>query len=180
MAHLMLWGKTVNVTDRKAINPTLFLRPEELRRAADLMFYAHRDFSRLGANILEDADLGAADHRALQIIGRNPAMTVGELITTLKVTKQSLHRTLKQLSQAGLLEQRQGRNDRRQKHLHLTNDGQDLLDEIENCQHERIMQAYRKAGPNAIAAFWEILLYLTDPDEREAIRRSLNLDEILP
>lgn len=143
------------------------------------MFFAHRDFSRLGNDILSDAGLGLADHRALHVVGRNPGITVGDLLATLKVTKQSLHRTVKQLGAHGLVTQLQGREDRRQKHLTLTPAGDALLSEIERRQHERIMQAYTKAGPRAIAAFWEILLYLTDPEDRETIRRSLNLDDVL-
>ncbi|MGD1955915.1 MAG: MarR family winged helix-turn-helix transcriptional regulator [Sphingomonadales bacterium] len=168
------------MTTSRPINPSLFLRPEELRRAADLMLFAHRDFSRLGHEILTDAGLGAADHRALHVIGRNPNMTVGALLATLKVTKQSLHRTLRQLVDQGLFVQNLSRNARRQKLLRLSEEGETLLKAVEARQHDRIIAAYRKAGPNAIAPFWEILLYLTDPEDREAIRHALDLDDVLP
>ncbi|MEM7570416.1 MAG: MarR family transcriptional regulator [Pseudomonadota bacterium] len=168
------------MTDRKPINPSLFLRPEELRRAADLLFYAHRDFSRLGETALGDMGLGAADHRALHVIGRNPNITVSALMALLKVTKQSLHRTLKQLLAAGMITQSVGREDRRQKLMALTPQGQALVDKIEAEQHSRITQAYRHAGPRAIASFWEILLFLTDPKDREQIRKSLQLDDVVP
>lgn len=166
------------MTDRNTINPSLFLRPEELRRAADLLFFAHRDFSALGLAALEPCGLGRADHRALHFIGRDPGIHVGALLDILKVSKQSLNRTLRQLLQHSLIESKVGRNDRRQKTLWLTAQGVALVNAIESEQHKRIIEAYRSAGPKAIAAFWDILIHMIDPQERDAVRKKLDLDRI--
>lgn len=166
------------MTDRNSINPSLFLRPEELRRAADLLFYAHRDFSALGLAALDAQQLGRAHQRALHFIGREPGIHVGALLSVLKVTKQSLNRTLRQLLDHKLIETKTGRDDRRQKTLWLTDDGNALVKTVEDEQHQRIIEAYRSAGPKAIAAFWDILIHLIDPEERDAVRRALDLDHI--
>lgn len=178
MADVFWKAKSVNVTDRNPLNPSLFLRPEELRRAADLLFYAHRDFSALGLAALEPFGLGRADHRALQFIGRDPGIHVSALLDILKVRKQSLNRTLRQLGEHGLIETKAGRDDRRQKTLWLTQTGEDLVRSIESEQHARIIEAYRSAGPKAIAAFWDILIHMIEPAERDKIRRKLDLDRI--
>ncbi len=40
---------------------------------------------------------GRAHHRVVHFVNRNPGMTVADLLDTLKITKQSLARVLKQL-----------------------------------------------------------------------------------
>lgn len=178
MADVFPADKTVNVTDRNTINPSLFLRPEELRRAADLLFFAHRDFSALGLDILEAQNLGRAHQRALHFIGRDPGITVGALMTLLKVRKQSLNRTVRQLLEQSLVESKPGRDDRRQKTLWLLPEGAALMKAVEAQQHARIMEAYRSAGPKAIAAFWDILIHMIDPEDRDRVREKLDLTEI--
>lgn len=166
------------MTDRNTINPSLFLRPEELRRAADLLFFAHRDFSALGLDILEQKNLGRAHQRALHFIGREPGITVGALMSQLKVRKQSLNRTVRQLLEQSLVEAKPGRDDRRQKTLWLLPEGEALTKAVETQQHQRIIEAYQSAGPKAIAAFWDILIHMTDPHDRKAIREKLDLNKI--
>ena len=43
---------------------------------------------------LEELGLGRAHHRALHFIGRNPGITVSDLLGILRITKQSLARVL--------------------------------------------------------------------------------------
>src|SRR5271165_79527 len=83
----------------------LFLREEQIRFAQDLLFFAHRDFTGVADVILDELGLGRAHHRALHFIGRNPGMTVGELLTILRITKQSLARVLNELVEKGLVAQ---------------------------------------------------------------------------
>ena len=98
----------------------LFLREEEIRAAQDLLFFAYRDFTNAADVILEELGLGRAHHRALHFIGRNPGMTVTELLAILRITKQSLARVLSALVEQGYVAQAQGRADRRQRLLTLT------------------------------------------------------------
>ena len=58
----------------------LFLREEEMRAAQDLLFFAYRDFTNAADVILDELGLGRAHHRALHFIGRNPGITVGDLL----------------------------------------------------------------------------------------------------
>ena len=82
------------MADIKPIGKALFLREEELRRGIELMFFAYRDFTGEADSILAEQNMGRAHHRAIYFIGRNPGITVSELLAILNITKQSLSRVL--------------------------------------------------------------------------------------
>ncbi len=113
----------------------LFLREEQIRLAQDLMFFAYRDFTGSADLLLDTIGLGRAHHRALHFIGRQPGMTVGELIAILRITKQSLARVLGELIGSGYVAQAPGRQDRRQRLLSLTPQGQALERRLFDAQH---------------------------------------------
>ena len=79
------------------VNP-LFLREEELRQGIELLFYAYRDFTAEADAILAGHGLGRAHHRAIYFVGRYPAISVSELLALLGITKQSLSRVLRDLT----------------------------------------------------------------------------------
>ncbi len=58
----------------------LFPREPDMRLAQDLLFFAYRDFTNAADVILEELGLGRAHHRALHFIGRNPGITVSDLL----------------------------------------------------------------------------------------------------
>ena len=124
----------------------LFLREEQMRLAQDLLFFAYRDFTGAADRILDELELGRAHHRALHFIGRNPGMTVGDLLTILRITKQSLARVLTELMQKGYVDQAPGRQDRRQRLLSLTADGKALEQRLFDQQRERLAAAYLEAA----------------------------------
>ena len=82
------------MADIKPIGKALFLREEELRRGIELMFFAYRDFTGEADSLLAEQNMGRAHHRAIYFIGRNPGITVSELLGILKITKQSLSRVM--------------------------------------------------------------------------------------
>ena len=82
------------MTDIKSgINP-LFLREEDLRQGIELLYFAYRDFTAEPDAILAEYGFGRAHHRVIHFVGRNPRITVSELLAILKITKQSLSRVL--------------------------------------------------------------------------------------
>src|SRR5215472_16920450 len=86
----------------------------DMRVAQDLLFFAYRDFTNAADVALERLGLGRAHHRALHFIGRNPGITVSDLLSILRITKQSLARVLGALMERGYVAQSPGRADRRQ------------------------------------------------------------------
>src|ERR1700754_672898 len=98
-------------------NP-LFLREDDLRQGIELLFFAYRDFTAKADETLVQYGFGRAHHRVIYFVGRNPGMTVSDLLDILKITKQSLSRVLGQLVRQGFIQQRPG-PDRRQRLLDL-------------------------------------------------------------
>jgi len=143
----------------------LFLRDEELRQGIELLFFAYRDFTAEPDAILEKFGFGRAHHRVIYFVGRDPGMTVGELLAILRITKQSLSRVLSQLVDQGFIVQRTGPRDRRQRLLYLTEKGADLERQLSAEQRARIARAYRAAGAQAVEGFRKVMLGIIGHEE---------------
>ena len=151
----------------------LFLTDEHLRKGIEAMFFAYRGFTADPDRILADKDYGRAHHRAIHFINRSPGTTVNNLLAILGVTKQSLNRVLRSLMQDGLVQSKVGREDKRERHLFLTDAGAVLERALSDAQRDRMRMAYRKAGPVAVAGFRQVLEAMMDEDMRrqyEALR----------
>jgi DNA-binding MarR family transcriptional regulator len=146
-------------------NP-LFLREEELREAIELLFFAYRDFTGEPDRVLARYDFGRAHHRVIYFVGRNPGITVSDLLRILAITKQSLSRVLGQLVEEGFVSQAQDSQDRRRRLLTLTEKGRALERDLTERQMNRIARAYREAGPEAVAGFKRVLLGIVDEHNR--------------
>lgn len=164
-------------TQAPAGSGLLFLREEEMRLAQDLLFFAYRDFTNAADVILDELGLGRAHHRALHFIGRNPGITVSDLLAILRITKQSLARVLSVLVRQGYVVQTPGRVDRRQRLLSLTPQGQALERRLFERQRERLTAAYREAGANAVEGFRRVMRGIMNEtaraylDHRETVNR---------
>jgi len=154
-------------------NP-LFLREEELRQGIELLFYAYRDFTADPDSILARYDFGRAHHRVLHFVGRNPGISVAELLGILRITKQSLSRVLGKLIEQGFVRQQQGTRDRRQRLLFLTEQGAALERQVSSVQQARVARAYRQAGADAVAGYRKVLQGLIDESVREQVLASIN------
>jgi len=150
----------------------LYLTDEQLRRGIEAMFFAYRAFTADPDLILAEMDYGRAHHRALHFIGRDPGLTVSSLLEVLGVTKQSLNRVLRALIEDGLVESRVGRRDRRERLLHLTENGAALERRLSEAQRVRMRAAFRAAGPQAVAGFRQVLEAMMDPAARAAFLRT--------
>lgn len=149
----------------------LFLREEELRLAQDLLFFGYRDFTAGADAILAELGMGRAHHRVLHFVGRRPGISVGELLGILGVTKQSLARVLNPLIENGHVRAAAGRSDRRQRLLSLTPKGEALERRLFERQRERVVRAYREAGPAAVEGFRRVMRGLMGPDARAQVER---------
>lgn len=144
----------------------LFLTDAQLRRGIEAMFFAYRGFTADPDRILAEYGYGRAHHRAVHFINRWPGTTVNNLLAILGVTKQSLNRVLRTLIEDGLVESRVGTRDRRERHLSLTPDGRALEAKLSEAQTARMRDAFRRAGPEAVAGFRRVLEEMMDEDMR--------------
>ncbi|MCD2176382.1 MarR family winged helix-turn-helix transcriptional regulator [Rhizobium sp. C1] len=131
----------------------------------ELLFFAYRAFTSDPDAILEKGDMGRAHHRVLHFVNREPGMTVAALLDTLKITKQSLARVLKQLIDKGYICQIAGPEDRRQRCLYPTRAGRDLALELSTPQHRRIARALASATAQERAEIVRFLTRLSVEDE---------------
>jgi DNA-binding MarR family transcriptional regulator len=147
--------------------------PEEaVRQGIELLFFAYRDFTAEPDAILEQYGFGRAHHRVVHFVGRNPHITVGELLGILRITKQSLNRVLGELVRQGFIVQHRGPEDRRQRLLELTESGRELETRLSAPQRARVGAAYRQAGPQAVEGFRKVLLgIIADAEDRQRFQR---------
>jgi len=163
-------GIYVNMTDIKSgVNP-LFLREEDLRQGMELLFYAYRDFTSEPDAILAKHRFGRAHHRVIHFVGRNPGITVSELLGILKITKQSLSRVLSQLVREEFIVQKAGPRDRRQRLLELTPKGVEIEGQLSESQRARIASAYREAGAEAVEGYRKVLIGMINQEDRRNFR----------
>lgn len=163
--------KYVNMADTKKRdgNPAanlLYLRDQELREGIELLFYAYRDFTSDPDRILETYGYGRAHHRVIHFVGRHPDITVSALLGILRITKQSLGRVLKALVEDGFIDSVVGEQDRRNRHLRLTDTGRALENALSAPQRERVARAFREAGPEAVAGYRKVLEGLINEEGR--------------
>ena len=148
----------------------LYLRKQDLRRGIELMFFAYRDFTGEADNVLAELGLGRARHRVIYFIGRQPGMTVSDLLSILKITKQSLSRVLSHLVAEGYVHQAQGARDKRQRLLSLTDKGMALEDRLTELQCKRFASAFSACGGEAVAGFQNVLANLINEEERAELQ----------
>lgn len=146
------------------------LRDEETVALIELLFFAYRDFVSDPDALLEQLGFGRAHHRVVHFVGRDPGMTVAQLLDILRITKQSLGRVLKDLIGKGYVYQKEGATDRRQRLLHLTGAGEELRQSLMAPQMSRIRRAVAESSGNGGTAMRDILYHLISPENREAVR----------
>jgi DNA-binding MarR family transcriptional regulator len=137
-----------------------------LRQAIELLFFAYRDFTGDADAVLARYGFGRAHHRVIYFVGRRPGITVGELLSILKITKQSLARVLRQLMREGFIVQRTDAGDRRRRRLYLTAEAEALERTLTERQSARIAVAWASAGDAAASGFRAVLQAMIDPEDR--------------
>ena len=159
--------KYVNMAD---IISAQKLGDDETIALIELLFFAYRDFVSDPDAILEEFEFGRAHHRVVHFVGRDPGMTVAQLLDILRITKQSLGRVLKELIDKGYVFQKEGENDRRQRRLYLTQRGEELRRRLMAPQMARIQRAVNQAGRDAGHHYRTVLFHLVSPENRDAVR----------
>jgi DNA-binding MarR family transcriptional regulator len=146
-------------------------QPEPIWDLIELLFFAYRDFVSDPDHVLEKFSFGRAHHRVLHFVNRNPGMKVADLLETLRITKQSLGRVLRELIEQGYVLQKEGPDDRRHRLLYVTPKGEQLAMRLAGLQTERISRALAGLGPNAHQSARDFLAAMIDPESRDEVLR---------
>ena len=158
------------MADLKANLRNYSLDEEELRQGIELLFYAYRDFTSEPDKILAKWGFGRAHHRVIYFVGRNPNITVTELLLILQITKQSLARVLTKLIKENFINQRADPLDRLKKLMTLTKKGEQLEKELTSTQMARFNRAYNETDTEAIEGFRRVLRGIINPQDRARVR----------
>jgi DNA-binding MarR family transcriptional regulator len=123
--------------------------PEALNEAWRMMHFALRAVIAEPDRILATRGLTRMHHRILFFVAHTPGMSVGELQTTLDVTKQALNAPLRQLQTQGLIELAKADHDARVREIRLTPDGASLETKLTGEQYKLFADAFATAGEAA-------------------------------
>lgn len=134
-----------------------------------LFFFAYRDFVGDADALLARRGFGRAHHRVLYFVNIRPGMPVADLLSILKITKQSLARVLRQLIDDGYIEQHTGPTDRRQRLLVATAKGRDYFKTLSETQASRISAALGKLPPEAANQVRKFLVEMVERADRSVL-----------
>ncbi|WP_319530347.1 MarR family transcriptional regulator [uncultured Cohaesibacter sp.] len=137
----------------------------------ELLFFAYRDFVADPDSMLADFGYGRAHHRVLHFVNRTPGIPVANLLETLKITKQSLSRVLKQLIEDGYITQQTGDTDRRQRLLYPSEKGRDLALKLSKVQARRIEEAFQLLPEESRQSSKAFLYAMIEPQDRPMVRQ---------
>jgi DNA-binding MarR family transcriptional regulator len=129
---------------------------DRLIEAWRVMHYALRAVVAEPDRMLAKRGLTRVHHRILFFVARNPGMSVGELQTTLDVTKQALNMPLKQLQTQGLIELSKADHDARVRRIELTSEGAALEAKLTGEQLRMFADAFGDAGEEATHAWFAV------------------------
>ena len=144
----------------------LFLNEKEIRKIIELMFFSYRDFTSGPDKILEKLNFGRAHHRVIYFVGKKNNLTIKELLSILKITKQSLSRVLNQLVKEKYIILSTG-EDKRTKKLSLSKKGHDLEKKLSDIQITKIYNVIKKFEEIDINGFKKVLFEMIDHDNQK-------------
>ena len=140
----------------------LYLKDEQIKDFIQLLFYAYRETFADPKEILSKKFFGPAHLRTLNLIERNPGISLSELIFKLKITKQSINRVLRDLIKSKMIKQIKDNIDTRKKNLFLDKEGKIFFDSVYSLQKKRIFNALRSSEPDSVIKFKEVLNKIID------------------
>ena len=135
----------------------LYLKDEQLKEFIEKLFIGYRESFSDPKKILENYSIGIAHHKVIHLLSLYEGISITELLNKLKITKQSLNRVLKDLTNLEAIEYKKDKKDTRIKHVYLSTKGNKIFDEIFSIQKKRIYKAFLNSNSNEVLHFDAIL-----------------------
>ena len=140
-------------------------RQSELNLALESMHFGFRAMTFKPDQRLAQLGLSRIHHRLLYFVARDPSCSVKELLQTMHITKQYLHRPLRQMIDLNYIKQSTDSNDGRIRRLALTAKGKKLEYELSEVQRKRFDEIFARAGPLAEKHWREVMALLSEQIE---------------
>src|SRR5687767_299203 len=112
------------------------------------------------SRVLGSARLTLPKHRILGLAAVTPGITVGEVVSRLRITNQSVNGPLRLLISEGYVIAKIGLEDRRHKRLFATPKGRRHYARALAPNLAKIEDAFRAAGPEAVRGFLKVHQHL--------------------
>jgi len=151
------------MTDLNKLLTPLFLSDKEIRKILELIFFSYKDFTSGPDAILNKINFGRAHHRIIYFVGKKEKINIKDLLSILKITKQSLSRVLNQLVNEKYIIVSTG-DDKRTKNLTLTQKGLDLEKKLSQIQINKIKNIIKNTNEQDINGYKKILYSIMDPE----------------
>tara|TARA_B100001121_G_C18442797_1_gene504622 strand:- start:240 stop:689 length:450 start_codon:yes stop_codon:yes gene_type:complete len=144
----------------------LYLKDEQIKEFIEKLFLSYRDTFSDSKTVLNKYSLGIAHNKVLHILSTYKGITIGELLSKLKITKQSLNRILRDLIKLNVIEYKKDLKDTRVKHVYLNEKGEKIFNEIFLKQKKRIYNALLNSSAKEVVDFNNVLKKLINSNER--------------
>ena len=144
----------------------LYLKDEQIKEFIEKLFLSYRDTFSDSKSVLNKYSLGIAHNKVLHILSTHKGITIGELLSKLKITKQSLNRVLRDLIKINVITFKKNAQDTRVKHVYLNEKGEKIFDEIFSQQKKRIYNALLSSSAKEVLDFNNVLKKLINTNER--------------
>jgi len=135
----------------------LYLKDDQLKDLIEKLFISYRETFTDSKQILDKYSLGLAHQKVIHLLSMYEGISITELLTKLKVTKQSLNRVLKDLIKLEMISFKKDEQDTRVKHLYLNENGKKIFDEIFKTQKKRIYNALLSSSSEEVINFDKVL-----------------------
>lgn len=130
---------------------------ERIGKSLETIHFAFRGLVAEPDNILKEHGLSRIHHRLLFFINRYSGLSVNELVETMRLTKQAIHKPLKSLVAEGLVAVNRDASDKRVKRLTLTEQGNDLEHKLTGIQCDLMSEAFASVGPEGTEAWFKVM-----------------------
>ena len=144
----------------------LYLKDDQIKEFIEKLFLSYRDTFSDSKTVLNKYSLGIAHNKVLHILSTYKGITIGELLSKLKITKQSLNRILRDLIKLNVIEYKKDLKDTRVKHVYLNEKGEKIFNEIFLKQKKRIYNALLNSSAKEVVDFNNVLKKLINSNER--------------
>jgi DNA-binding MarR family transcriptional regulator len=135
----------------------LYLKDAQLKELIERLFNSYRESFSDARKVLDKYSIGIAHHKVIHLLSMYEGITISEMLSRLKVTKQSLNRILKDLIKMETIFFQKNQQDTRVKHIFLNDKGKKIFEEIFTVQKKRIYNALLNSTSEQVLNFDNVL-----------------------
>ena len=135
----------------------LYLKDAQLKELIERLFTGYRESFSDAKKVLDKYSIGIAHHKVLHLLSIYKGITISEMLSKLKITKQSLNRVLKDLIKMETIFFQKNQQDTRVKHIFLNDKGKKIFEEIFTIQKKRIHSAFLNSTSEEVLNFDTVL-----------------------